>query len=309
MIYDSYGRPLTSMRISITQRCNLDCIYCHREGVFEDSEREMTPAEIERVVRIAAELGVGKVKITGGEPLLRGDVCEIVAGIAGIEGIREVSMTTNAVLLEEYAEELKKAGLRRVNISLDTLKPEVFSTITRGGELSRVLAGIEEAIRVGLRPVKLNMVVMRGINDGEVQDMIRAYSREGVVLQLIELVDTDRAFFHKHYFDLDEVEREIAGKAKNVLVRKHMQGRRKYTLNGAEVEVIKPMHNTEFCAHCTRLRITADGKFKPCLMRQDNLVDFLTEMRSGASDERIRELFRKAVMRREPYFKGKSDAA
>lgn len=303
MIYDSYGRLLTSMRISITQRCNLDCIYCHHEGIFEENEREMTPEEIRRIVKISSELGVEKVKITGGEPLIRGDVGEVVTGIASIEGIREVSMTTNALLLEEYAEALKKAGLSRVNISLDTLKPEVFSTITRGGELGRVTAGIEEAIRVGLKPVKLNMVVMKGINDVEIHEIIQAYSREGVILQLIELVDSDRDFFKKYYYDLDDVEREIAGKAKKVRIRKYMQGRRKYTLNNAQVEVIKPMHNTEFCAHCTRIRITADGKFKPCLMRQDNLVDFLTEMRSGAEDERLRELFREAVKRREPYFK------
>jgi cyclic pyranopterin phosphate synthase len=304
MISDNYGRPLTSMRISITQKCNLDCIYCHREGVFGESRREMTPREIERIVRIGSELGVKRVKITGGEPLIRDDVCEVVEGIAGVEGIEEVSMTTNGVLLQGYAERLKNAGLKRVNVSLDTLKPEVFSNITRGGRLDRVIAGIDESVRVGLNPVKLNMVVMRGINDAEIHDMIQKYSRGGVVLQLIELVDTDEAFFHKYFYDLDSIEEKIANKAKRVLIRKHMQGRKKYTLNGAQVEVIKPMHNTEFCAHCTRLRITADGKFKPCLMRQDNLVDFLGEMRSGALDDRIKELFLKAVRRRKPYFTG-----
>lgn len=302
MISDSFGRPLTSMRISITQRCNLNCIYCHREGVFGESSREMTPQEISRIVRIASGLGVKKVKITGGEPLIRGDVCDIVEGIAGVEGISDVSMTTNGVFLQEYAERLKEAGLNRVNISLDTLRPDVFSMITRGGKLDKVIAGIDEAVRVGLDPIKLNMVVMKGINDDEIQEMIKTYSRNGVVLQLIELVDSDKEFFHKYYFDLDRIEEEIADKARNVRVRKHMQGRKKYTLNGAQVEVIKPMHNTEFCAHCTRLRVTADGKFKPCLMRQDNLVDFLKEMRAGADDNRIRELFMKAVMRREPYF-------
>jgi cyclic pyranopterin phosphate synthase len=292
------------MRISITQRCNLNCIYCHREGVIEGGGREMTPAEIGRIVKIASGFGVERVKITGGEPLIRSDVCEIVEGIAAIPGIREVSMTTNGIFLREYAENLKDAGLKRVNISLDTLKPKVFSTITRGGELSRVIAGIDEAVRVGLKPVKLNMVVMKGINDEEIEEMISEYSREGVVLQLIELVDSDKDFFQKYYYDLDRIEGEIAGKAKNVRIRKYMQGRKKYTLNGAQVEVIKPMHNTEFCAHCTRIRVTADGKFKPCLMRHDNLVDFLGEMRAGADDERIKELFMKAVMRRKPYFMG-----
>lgn len=303
MIYDNYGRPLTSMRISITQRCNLDCIYCHREGVTERSGVEMAPEEIERIVGLCAGFGVRKVKITGGEPLLRSDVVQVVESIAGVDGVRDVSMTTNAMLLKERAEELRKAGLDRINISLDTLKPEVFSRITRGGELSRVVRGIEEAVNVGLRPVKLNMVVMKGINDGEVGEMLKTYSREGVVIQLIELVDSNRAFFQKYYYDLDDVEEELQGKAREMVVRKLMHGRRKYTLNGAQVEVIKPMHNTEFCAHCTRIRVTADGKFKPCLMRKDNLVDFLGEMRSGASDERLKELFKKAISMREPFFK------
>jgi cyclic pyranopterin phosphate synthase len=291
------------MRISITQRCNSDCIYCHREGITDRSKVEMAPEEIERIVRLCAEFGVRKVKITGGEPLLRDDVVQVVESIAGVDGVRDVSMTTNAMLLKERAEELRKAGLDRINISLDTLKPEVFSRITRGGELSRVLRGIEEAIKVGLRPVKLNMVVMKGINDGEVGEMLKTYSREGVVIQLIELVDSNRAFFQKYYYDLDDVEKELEGKAREMVVRKLMHGRRKYTLNGAQVEVIKPMHNTEFCAHCTRIRVTADGKFKPCLMRKDNLVDFLGEMRSGASDERLKELFKKAIDTREPFFK------
>ena len=303
MIYDNYGRPLTSMRISITQRCNSDCIYCHKEGITEGSVVEMAPGEIERIVRLCTWFGVRKVKITGGEPLLRKDVVQIVEGIAGVDGVKDISMTTNATLLDERAEELRKVGLDRINISLDTLKPEVFSKITRGGELSRVLRGIEEAVNVGFRPVKLNMVVMKGINDGEIDGMLRAYSREGVVIQLIELVDSDRAFFQKYYYDLDEIEKELEGRAKEMVVRKLMHGRRKYTLNGAQVEVIKPMHNTEFCAHCTRIRITADGKFKPCLMRKDNLVDFLDEMRSGASDERLKELFKKALEKREPFFK------
>lgn len=303
MICDNYGRPLTSMRISITQRCNLNCVYCHREGVIERSGVEMAPGELERVVRLGSEFGIRKVKITGGEPLLRDDVVEVVEGIAGVDRIMDVSMTTNAVLLEGCAAELKKAGLNRLNISLDTLRPEVFSRITRGGELSQVLKGIEASINAGLKPVKLNMVVMKGINDDEIKEMLRAYSRDGVVIQLIELVDSDREFFQKYYYDLDDVEKELEGQSKKMVVRKLMQGRRKYTLNGAQVEVIKPMHNTEFCAHCTRIRITADGKFKPCLMRKDNLVDFLGEMRSGANDERLKELFKKAISNREPFFK------
>ncbi|MFH1774090.1 MAG: GTP 3',8-cyclase MoaA, partial [Methanobacteriota archaeon] len=279
MLYDRFSRPLISVRISITQRCNLDCIYCHREGVFEKAADEMTPEEISRIVAVCAKNGVRKVKITGGEPLLRSDVCGVVQKISSVNGIEDISMTTNGVLLQEYAQGLKKAGLSRINVSLDTLKPEVFSMITGGGNLKQVVAGIDKAIEAGLEPVKLNMVVMKGINESEVRDVLKNYSREGVVLQLIELMNTDNGFFEKYFYDLDEIEKEFEREAISATVRKFMQSRRKYMLNGAQVEVIKPVHNTEFCASCTRIRITADGKFKPCLMRSDNLVDFLTPMR------------------------------
>ncbi|MDI6655451.1 MAG: GTP 3',8-cyclase MoaA [Candidatus Hydrothermarchaeota archaeon] len=306
MIYDRFSRPLIGVRISITQRCNLDCIYCHREGVsfrkedgIRESAAEMTPEEISRIVAVCAKNGVRKVKITGGEPLLRSDVCDVVQKISSVNGIEDISMTTNGVLLQEYAQGLKKAGLGRINVSLDTLKPEVFSMITGGGNLKQVVAGIDKAIEAGLEPVKLNMVVMKGINEREVRDMLR----EGVVLQLIELMNTDNGFFEKYFYDLDEIEKEFEREALSATVRKFMQNRRKYVLNGAQVEVIKPVHNTEFCASCTRIRITADGKFKPCLMRSDNLVDFLTPMRRGAGDKELEELLKEAMKKREPYFK------
>ncbi|MBI5229632.1 GTP 3',8-cyclase MoaA [Candidatus Micrarchaeota archaeon] len=303
MIYDRFERPITGVRISVTSRCNLRCIYCHKEGI-EESCTEMTPEEISRIIKVCAKFGVTRVKITGGEPLLREDICEIVE-LSHVDGVNDVSMTTNGTLLEEYAEDIKSAGLNRINVSLDTLKPEVFSHITRGGKLEEVLNGVETAIEAGLKPVKLNMVVMEGINEKEIHDVLKNYSRDGVVLQLIELVNTDSEFFKKYFFDLDTVERSFEKSSDRVTVRKLMHGRRKYSVNGSVVEIVKPMHNTEFCAKCTRIRITPDGKFKPCLMRGDNLVDFLTVMRSGASDSKLEELFKEAVLLREPYFKVK----
>ncbi len=295
------------MRISITQRCNFRCRYCHHEGITETSHNEMTPQEIKRIVSLGVRFGVRKVKLTGGEPLVREDVVEIVEGIAGVKGIEDLSMTTNAYYLVDYAHELKRAGLDRVNISLDTLRSEVFSWITRGGDLSRVVAGVEAAIDAGLTPVKINMVVMRGINDNEIHEMLARFSGENVILQLIELVASDREFFQRYFFDLDGFEEELAKRAIAVHERRFMHGRRQYQLNGARVEVIKPMHNSRFCAHCTRLRVTADGKFKPCLMRSDNLVDFLTPMRQGASDEELAKLFKEAVLRRAPFFREGGD--
>jgi cyclic pyranopterin phosphate synthase len=303
MIYDRYGRPLTSLRISLTRRCNLDCIYCHREGVSEGGEEEMTPEEIERIIRLCASSGIRRVKLTGGEPLLRRDIQEIVSRISAVPGIQDLSMTTNGVLLGEHARSLREAGLHRVNVSLDTLRPEVFSWISRGGDLARVREGIERAVEVGLRPVKVNMVLLKGINEKEVWDLMKAYGRDGVVLQLIELIDSDPALFEKYYYSLDHFESLLEAEAREVVTRREMQGRKKYALNGSEVEVIKPMHNTTFCRHCTRLRITADGRFKPCLMRSENTVDFLGPMREGASDADLQEILLKAVSQREPYFK------
>ena len=303
MLRDSFGRPLTSMRISITQRCNFRCRYCHHEGISGASGDEMTPQEIRRIVALGARFGVRKVKLTGGEPLVREDVVEIVDEIARVRGIEDLSMTTNAYYLADLAHELKRAGLDRVNVSLDTLRSDVFSWITRGGKLERVIAGIEAALEAELTPVKINMVVMRGINDGEIHEMLRRFSGSEVVLQLIELVETQGDFFRRYFFDLDELEEELARRAIAVHERRFMHGRRQYQLNGARVEVIKPMHNSRFCAHCTRLRVTHDGKFKPCLMRSDNLVDFLTPMRRGAGDEELERLFLEAVLRREPFFR------
>ncbi|MEE8167631.1 MAG: GTP 3',8-cyclase MoaA [Candidatus Hydrothermarchaeales archaeon] len=301
-IYDRFNRPLVSARISVTHRCNLNCLYCHREGVSDNSREEMTPEEIVRVTSILAKYGMSKVKITGGEPLLRSDICEIVDGISGVDGIEEVSMTTNGVYLAGYASKLKDSGLKRVNVSLDTLNARTFRKITRGGGLAGVLRGVDAAVDAGLRPVKLNMVVMNGINEDEIERMLEFSSKDDVILQLIELMTTEGGFFREHFYDLDEVESSFERKAKDVITRRFMQGRKKYLLNGVQVEVVKPMHNTEFCSHCSRMRITADGKFKPCLMRRDNLVDFLSEMRNGSSDAKLEELFKAAVDRREPFF-------
>lgn len=304
MIYDRFGRPLTSARISITQRCNLKCIYCHQEGIREQNNDEMTPEEIVKVLTICANYGVKMVKITGGEPLLRNDILEIVKGIRGIEGIKDISMTTNGVLLENYAEGLKEAGLDRVNVSIDSLNPEIYAHLTKG-ENRRTVAGIKKAVEVGLNPVKLNMVVLKGINDKEIHDMIEFSSSVRAILQLIGLMElTDKEFFDKHFYDLAPMEKDLEKEATDIYVRKFMHGRTKYILHDdTEVEVVCPMHNTGFCANCTRIRITADGRFKPCLMRRDNLVDFLTPMRNGQSEGELSIAFMRAIKNREPYFK------
>ncbi|GAB6136774.1 GTP 3',8-cyclase MoaA [Thermococcus prieurii] len=306
-LYDRFGRPVTNLRISLTQECNFRCFFCHREGQRFLAKNEVTPEEIERLVRIASRLGIRKVKLTGGEPTVREDIIEIVRRIKPY--VRDLSMTTNGSRLKELAEPLARAGLDRVNVSLHSLKPEVYKKITGVDMLETVLEGIEEAVKY-LSPVKLNMTVMRGLNDGEIWDMIDFSAKTGTILQLIELEApremTETAFFRKYFYPLRPVERELEKRAVEIRERR-MHRRKKYFIPTdygiAEVEVVRAMHNTVFCANCTRLRVTSDGKFKTCLLRNDDLIDFLTAMRNGASDAELVDIFRKAVLKREPYWR------
>ncbi|MCX8170998.1 MAG: GTP 3',8-cyclase MoaA [Candidatus Bathyarchaeota archaeon] len=302
-IRDSFGRPVENLRVSVTQRCNFKCIYCHREGQLLDYSVELSAEEIERIVRVAASLGVYGVKLTGGEPLLRKDIVDIVRRISGIPGIRDISMTTNGFFLKEYARQLREAGLSRVNVSLDTLDAEKFKMITGVDAHEKVIEGIIEASRAGLNPIKINMVLLRGVNCDEIEDMVKFTGEHHLTLQLIELEHpSEDSFYMKYHVSLDGIEDEIREKSSKIIIRS-MHHRRKYILRGgAEVEFVKPMHNTEFCLHCNRIRLTSDGKLKPCLFRNDNLVDLLNPMRDGASDERLRDLFIEAINRRKPFF-------
>jgi len=304
MIKDPCGRPVDNLRLSVTQRCNLKCFYCHREGVDYLSVREMTPTEIERVVSIAVSLGVRKVKLTGGEPLLRTDIVEVVRRLNHVPSLREVAMTTNGILLRDLAGPLKAAGLARVNVSLGSLRAESYQALTGLDCVVQVLAGIKEAASVGLLPLKVNMVLLKGLNDDQVSSMVDFTRENGLILQLIEFESPvpEIENYGKYHRSLDWVEKELKEKAIRTVVRR-IQKRRKYFLEGGgEVEVVRPMHNTSFCKSCSRLRVTSDGKFKPCLFRTDNLVDFLTPMRNGASNEEVKSLLLTAVSRRRPYF-------
>jgi cyclic pyranopterin phosphate synthase len=307
VLSDSYGRPLLNLRVAITRRCNLYCQYCHLEGEEKPTENfaaEMTVDEIVRIVRIAVGLGIFKVKLTGGEPLMCKDIVEIVKGVAATSGLTDLSMTTNGTMLASLAKELHANGLKRVNISLPTLNGEVYNKLT-GGRLEDVLEGVEAAVEVGLYPVKLNMLILKGVNDDAVQEIV-AFAREtGTILQLIELepVNISETYYSAHHKSLDEYENMLRREAVKVETRQYMQGRRIYHLLNATVEVVHPIENTDFCMYCTRLRVTSDGKLKSCLMRNDNLVDILTPMRNGAKDQKLMELFRLANLERRPYNK------
>jgi cyclic pyranopterin phosphate synthase len=307
MIKDSFGRPVLNLRISLTQRCNMHCPYCHREGQEKEPDAsvvEMTAPEVVRLVKIAIGLGIRRVKLTGGEPLLRKDVLDIIGGIASLEGLRDLSMTTNGSVLASLAKELKARGLMRVNVSLPSLNAEVYSRLM-GGNVEDVLKGISAAVKVGLDPVKVNMLVLAGVNENDIPAMIQFAKKSGTLLQLIELepVNLSEEYYERYHYALDGIEAELLKRALHVEVRPFMQNRRIYHLPEGRVEVIRPIENTEFCAHCTRLRVTSDGKLKPCLMVNTNLVDFLTPMRKGATDTELREIMTKTCLRREPYYR------
>jgi len=308
VLEDSFGRPLLNLRIAVTKRCNLRCPYCHGEGEQENGKTpsgEMTAEEIVRTAKIAADLGILRVKLTGGEPLMRRDILEIVGGISAIRGLKDFSMTTNGSLLAPQAEELRAKGLQRLNVSLPTLEDEVYAKLT-GGRVSDVMDGIREAIKVGFSPVKLNTLVLKGVNDLNVPDMIEYAGKTGAILQLIELepVNVSADYFSLFHESLDKYEAMVAGEAASFEARKFMQNRRVYNLPHARVEIVRPLENTEFCMHCTRLRVTSDGMLKPCFMRNDDLVDLLTPMRAGTDDQQLSDLFVLANSRRRPHNQG-----
>jgi cyclic pyranopterin phosphate synthase len=264
----------------------------------------MTVNEIVHLVRTAVKLGVSRVKLTGGEPLSRKDIVEIVGGISAIPGLADLSATTNGTMLASVAKELRANGLKRVNISLPTLDGEVYNKLT-GGRVKDALEGVKAAVEVGFYPVKLNMLVLKGVNDNAIPEMIEFARRTGAVLQLIELepLNVSEAYYSMHHRSLDEYEDMLKQEAVEVETRRYMQSRRIYHLPEVTVEIVHPVENTDFCKHCTRMRVTSDGKLKPCLMKNDDLVDALALLRNGADDSELIELFKLANLKRQPYNK------
>ena len=303
VVRDKYERPILSLRITLTNRCNVNCLYCHHDGMVK-SKDEMTADELYTICKIAKKIGVRKIRLSGGEPLLKKDIVEIVERIASLD-FKDISMTTNGILLEKYAQDLKDAGLDRVNVSLDTLNRETFEFITKKDYLEDAKNGILKAVEVGLYPVKINMVIMKGINQDEIDDMFEFCKEHDIVLQLIELIESencdDDKFSVDYHYNLDDIEKELADIADDVREREFMQGRKKYYIDGGEIEVVKPVDNAKFCAKCSRLRITPDGKIKPCLLRNDNLVELISHVRNGESEEELEKIFINGINKREPF--------
>jgi cyclic pyranopterin phosphate synthase len=297
---DSFQRPINYLRISVTDRCNLRCVYCMpEEGVALMPHQDiLTYEEIHTVVKVAAGLGINKVRLTGGEPLVRLGLAELVKMLAGIAGIDDLSLTTNGILLAQHAASLKKAGLRRVNVSLDTLRPERFQQITRCGELEDTLRGIEAAKVVGLEPVKINMVVMAGVNDDELIDFARRTVDDGWHVRFIEYMPVitgdhvvNRLFSVKEMRNLIET----LGKLEPWKVDFGNGPARYFRLPGAKgtIGFITPV-TEHFCYQCNRLRLTADGKLRPCLLSEQE-IDLRGALRSGASPEELKRLIEKAI--------------
>jgi cyclic pyranopterin phosphate synthase len=300
---DPYGRLVESIRIAVTQRCNLNCFYCHLEGEVSNNKKEMTSEEIQKIIALAASFEIKKVKLTGGEPLLRNDILNIIQMIKDTAGIKEVSLTTNGFFLARYAKNLLKSGLARVNISLDTLNHQKFQKITGVNALDGIIFGIKEAVKVGLHPVKINMVLLKGLNEDEIPSMIDFAKENNVIIQIIEFESPYENNIYKMYHaEMDSVENYLKNRAYKIIIRRMHHRRKYYLTNGSIVEVVKPMHNTEFCKNCNRIRITSDGKVKPCLFRNNNLIDILGPIRKGDSKEVLKNYLLKAIDQREPYF-------
>ncbi len=266
---DGYGRKIEYLRMSVTDACNLRCVYCMPpDGMKECPCRSaMSAEEFVEIAREAASLGMKKLRITGGEPLVRRDILPLVRSLGSIEGIEDMSLTTNATLLAPMARELFDAGIRRINISLDTLDEKKYEKITRGGSLSDALSGIRAALDAGMSPVKLNTVLIGGFNDDEIGALAELTLRHPVQLRFIELMpigDTQGEFDERAYLP-DGAVLERLPQLEPVPCERHSVARL-YKLPGAmgEIGLISPLSN-HFCAECNRLRLTADGCLKPCL--------------------------------------------
>jgi len=300
---DRYDRPINYLRVSVTDRCNLRCQYCMpSQGVpFKAHQDILRYEEIERIVRAAVGLGIQRVRLTGGEPLVRAGVVDLVRMLAGIEGLEDLAMTTNGMLLGRYAADLRRAGLMRVNVSLDTLREERYAAITRGGQLAEVLAGIASAEEAGLMPVKINAVVMRGVNDDEIADLARLTLERSWHVRFIELMPLNDCShgFQGGYVPSYEVRERVAaelGALEPVAAWSGAGPASYYRLRGALglLGFISPI-SEHFCGCCNRLRLMADGGLRPCLL-SDSEIDLRSVVRGGASLAEIQDVLRQAIL-------------
>jgi GTP 3',8-cyclase len=299
-LLDPFGRMHTYLRVSVTDRCNFRCTYCMpAEGLdWMPRENLLTFEEIRRIVAVFAGMGVTKVRLTGGEPTIRNGIVELVRMLAAIDGITDLAMTTNAHRLEAIAPALREAGLGRINVSIDALDPEIFRELTRGGDVARVLRGIDAALAVGMGPVKLNCVVMRGVNDGEVPRLIERFAdRPDVVVRFIEYMPFDKVSAQKHHLPARAIRESLAARyTLEPLGRARNGGPSvdwRLAETGQRVGFISPI-TEHFCEACNRLRLQADGHLRTCLSREaaPSLRDLL---RRGLDDAGLAHVLRERL--------------
>ncbi|HST19811.1 MAG TPA: GTP 3',8-cyclase MoaA [Blastocatellia bacterium] len=296
MLRDSYSRPLKDLRISVTDRCNFRCTYCmpYDEYVWIDKHEILTFEEITRLARQFVRLGVDKIRLTGGEPLLRRGLAKLISELAALDGLKDLCLTTNGALLADHAQSLAAAGLKRINVSLDTLDPEKFKRIRQRGDLARVLDGLFAAKACGLKPIKINAVIERGVNDDDIISLVEFAREHEFAMRFIEYMDVGNS---NNWISAKMVsKREIIEKINSLYPLKEV-GRDQGSAPSVDYEFVDGLGDigiiasvTEpFCSSCTRARLTADGKLVTCLF-SDHGHDLKALLRNGATDEQVAEV-------------------
>jgi GTP 3',8-cyclase len=309
LLQDSLGRPLRDLRLSVIDRCNFRCPYCMPRERFHDQYRFLKSSErldfdeLLRLTRLFLQLGVVKLRVTGGEPLLRAGLADLIGDLTSLPGIEDVALTTNGVLLAQHAAELRAAGLQRVTVSLDNLDPAVFKQMAGGfGSVKDVLDGIAAAQRAGLAPIKLNAVVQRGINDHQVLDLVEHFRGSGIIVRFIEYMDVgnrnewnrERVVPSQQLLDLVHARWPVS--ALDPAYASEVARRYAFDDGGGEIGFISSV-TQPFCGDCSRARLSSDGRFYTCLFAADG-IDLRAPLRGGASDEELLQLIRAVWERR-----------
>lgn len=303
-MHDKFNREINYLRVSITDRCNLHCSYCRpKEGIsLQGHDDILRYEEIIRIVSVAVKMGLIKVRLTGGEPLVRRGFIEFIAALKNINGLQDISLTTNGILLEEFAQNIFDSGIRRINVSVDSLNKDKYCRITNGGNLEAVLRGIAEAEKIGFSPIKINTVAIKGFNDDEVLAFAQLAADKPFQVRFIELMPVGQAnsAYREDYLPAMQLIKEISGRYELEKIKgkkNRSDGPAKiFKIKGGRGEIgfINPV-SSHFCSTCNRLRLTADGKLRVCLLK-DEEIDLRKALRENCSDAELEKLIREAIL-------------
>lgn len=301
MLFDSFGRAIEYLRLSVTDRCDLRCSYCLPKGFngFEEPDHWLTFEEIERIVGVFARMGVRRIRLTGGEPLLRKNLPELAGRIAAISGISDLSLSTNGTQLEKHARALRAAGIARLNVSIDTLDPCRFAAITQRDALERVLRGLSVARDEGFSPIKINMVAMAGITEKEIDAMVDFCMTQGFILRLIEVMPVGDSGRNAGTVELAPIQKRLRARFGLVDGIVSGAGPAKYLVSKDrrfQIGFITPL-SQHFCATCNRVRLSVDGTLYLCLGQNDRL-ELRPLLRDGCSDSQLEDALREAIQRK-----------